>query len=299
MKWALVLSGGGSKGFVYIGMLRAFEALNVPEPDLVVGCSIGSVVGSMIALGKKNREIERIFAADFDAEDYLGSGKVVPLKIVNRFLSFSSVFSNLVTSNCMDDGQKFYALLQKITEGKSFSEAKIPFICNAVDLYTGEEVIIKEGELAKAVLASSAFPVAFPPVRMGNKLLVDGGIAHNTPVCFAREMGFDEVFAVTLDHFRPEAFPEKYPNALSIMARVLACVFKNQELKPKDYPSFWLDLSNKVSSADFSHADELIRIGYVKTMQMKNEIEDFFRDSVAGCEARKKIRAKIKDEFKV
>ncbi|MEL3908481.1 MAG: patatin-like phospholipase family protein [Treponemataceae bacterium] len=299
MKWALVLSGGGAKGFAYIGMLRAFEALNVPEPDLIIGCSIGAVLGSMLALGITNQEIERIFASDFDAEDYLGSGKVVPLKIVNRVLSFSSVFSNLLTSNCMDDGQKFYALLQKITEGKSFSETKIPFVCNAVDLYTGEEVFIKDGELAKAVLASSAFPVAFPPVRMGNKLLVDGGLAHNTPVCFAREMGFEEIFAVTLDHFRPESFPEKYPSALSIMARVIACVFKNKELQPEDYPSFWLDLSNTVSSADFSHANELIRIGYIQTMQMKNEIKDFFSDSLSAHKARKKIRAKIEKEFKV
>ena len=140
MKWALVLSGGGAKGFVYIGMLQAFRELHLPSPDLVVGCSIGAIAGSMIALGKSIEEIEAFFNEDFDAEDYLGGGYVLPIKSVNRVLSVGTMFSNLIAGNSMDDGKKVYHMLKKITSGKNFSVTKIPFVCNAVDLHSGCEV---------------------------------------------------------------------------------------------------------------------------------------------------------------
>ncbi|MEL3904958.1 MAG: patatin-like phospholipase family protein [Treponemataceae bacterium] len=299
MKWALVLSGGGAKGFVYLGMLRAFQELKVPQPDLVFGCSIGSIIGSMVALGKSPAEIETFFTDGFDAEDYLGSGNVVPLKPVNRILNISSVFSNLITGNSMDDGQKLYLLLKKLTEGKNFSDTTIPFMCNAVDLHSGNEIILHEGELAKAVLASSAYPVAFPPVRIGSALLVDGGIGHNTPVCLARESGFETVFAVTLDHFRETSFPEKYPSAVSVLSRAVNTIFKNQELQADDYPDFWLDLSTEVESYDFSHGTEQVRFGYLQTVKHKKDIEAFFSPETGSNVQREKLKEQIKQTYRI
>lgn len=96
MKWALVLSGGGAKGLTYIGMLKVFEELNIPKPSLIVGCSIGAVVGSMYALGKSADDIERFFTVDFDETDYLGSGNAINIKAINRILTAGSIVSNLV-----------------------------------------------------------------------------------------------------------------------------------------------------------------------------------------------------------
>ena len=299
MKWALVLSGGGAKGFVYIGMLQAFRELHLPSPDLVVGCSIGAIAGSMIALGKSIEEIEAFFNEDFDAEDYLGGGYVLPIKSVNRVLSVGTMFSNLIAGNSMDDGKKVYHMLKKITSGKNFSDTKIPFVCNAVNLHSGCEVTLYEGELAKAVLASASYPVAFPPVRIGNMLLVDGGIGHNTPVCIARKLGFDEVFAVTLDHFRQTSFPEKYSNPIALMNRAILTIFENRALQQDDYPSFWLDLSNEVHSADFSQGVQQIRFGYLETIKHKKDIQAFFADNAEGEAARKKMRAKIQQNYRL
>lgn len=73
MKWSLVLSGGGARGIAHIGVLKALEALQVPPPQCVVGCSMGAVVGALYALGMSVREMEAFFQRDFVISDYVNA----------------------------------------------------------------------------------------------------------------------------------------------------------------------------------------------------------------------------------
>lgn len=299
MKWALVLSGGGAKGLPYIGMFKVFEELNIPKPSLVVGCSIGAVIGSMYALGKTSDEMEQYFTGDFNPNDYLGAGNLFNLKLVNKVLQTGTALNNLLSGNSLDDGQKIYTFLRRLTDGKTFAQTKIPFVCNAFDLHSGMEVILKEGELAKSVLASSSYPLLLAPVRIKDKLLVDGGIAHNTPVSIAAELGFRNIVSVTLDSFSKTSFPHTYSDAASLLVRVFSCIGNTKSLRKNDYPSFWINLSNKIDSMDFSEALSKITVGYKLTLEQKENIKMYFTSGMSGSLFRKNIKENIKKTYTI
>ena len=299
MKWVLVLSGGGAKGLTYIGLIKLFEELNIPKPSLIVGCSIGAVIGAMYAIGKSSKDMEKVFDDDFDQNDYLGTGKVLNIKVIDKAISAGAVLSNLINSNALDDGQKIYALFRRITDNKNFNETDIPFVCNAVDLHSGDELILKEGELAKSMLASCSYPLILKPVRIKNRLLVDGGMGHNSPVWIAHKFGIKEIVSVSLSHFYKTKFPQNYTDIPSVFIRLMSCIFQKQELRKEDYPSFWIDLSNDIDSSDFYNSKDKINLGYTLALKQKDDICKFFAKGIEGSTFRKSIKSQMKGKYRV
>lgn len=299
MKWALVLSGGGAKGLAYIGLLKVFEELNIPKPSLIVGCSIGALIGGLYALGKTSDEIEKIFTINFDQKNYFGGGNALNVKVVDKVLDFGIAFSNIISGNSLDDGSKFYGFLKNITDKKGFDDVKIPFVCNALDLNHGREVILQKGELAKSIMASCAYPVLFSPVRIEEKFLVDGGMSNNTPVWIAKSFGFKNIVSVTLDHFRVLTFPYKYTDVAFIFIRLMACILENNGLRKIDYPSFWIDLSNDINSDDFSNTLSKIILGYKLSLKQKDYIKKYFSVGVESSIFRRKIKSYVKKVYRV
>ncbi len=201
-KIGLVLAGGGAKGAAHVGVLKVLEEMRIPI-DVVVGTSMGSIVGGLYASGMRPDDIERAIReidwvdvfedapdradrsfrrkADdalyvFKAKPGFGDGKIkLPLAVVQ--------------------GQKFDLQLNRLTQGVSavgdFDRLPIPFRAVAADLETGEQVVLKSGSLPRALRASMAVPGAFNPVEMDGRLLVDGGIANNIPISVARDLGAD------------------------------------------------------------------------------------------------------------
>ena len=207
-KIALVLSGGGAKGAAHIGVLKALEKYKVPV-DYIVGTSVGSIVGAMYSVGYTPEEIENI-VLNLDFMDLFSntedrtlkdiSDKIVyaerPIKITidkNNEIHFPKGFV---------DGEYLYLEFKKIFDRagrvENFNELPIPYRAVTTDLNTGKEVIVSEGDLAKAALMSMAIPSVIVPVEHKNNYYVDGGVIDNFPIIEALKEKADIISAVDI-----------------------------------------------------------------------------------------------------
>ena len=204
-KIGLVLSGGGAKGFAHIGVLKVLEEAGV-KVDYIAGTSMGAVIGGLYASGYSATQIDSIFYnTDFDEllQDYIPrSSKSFYEKRNDQMYALTLPFDKLKIGVpiALSKGMYNYNLLSKLTHKvrhiRDFNKLTIPFLCIATDIEKGEQVILKEGYLAQAMLASSAFPSLFSPVEIDGKLLIDGGVVNNYPVEEIRKMGADFVIGV-------------------------------------------------------------------------------------------------------
>ena len=169
-KVALVLGGGGAKGASAVGVLKYVEQSGVPI-DMVVGTSIGSIVGGLYAMGQTSEQLDSLFR--------------------------TRGWADLFTGSLM--GDSIVRTLRDLTGREmTFESLQIPFRCVAVDMNKMKEVVLSEGDLAQAMRASMAIPLVFKPVKMDGMRLIDGGVLNNLPVDVARDMGADYVIAVDL-----------------------------------------------------------------------------------------------------
>jgi NTE family protein len=191
-KLGLALGSGAARGMAHIGVLRALEEEGL-KPDIVVGTSIGALVGGMYAAGK--------------LEDFTEIALGLNWKETARYLAeVSFPRSGLL------EGSKITELLTEIVGKKKLEDLPILFRSVTTNILSGEEVVIQEGELVKAIRASIAVPGVFTPARYGEAFLVDGGMVNPVPVNICRNLGAQRVIAVDLNHGRMEnSFPENSP----------------------------------------------------------------------------------------
>jgi len=205
LKIGLVLSGGGAKGFAHIGVLKALEKAGI-KIDYIGGTSMGAVVGGLYASGYNASQIDSIFYnTNFDEllQDYIPrSSKSFYEKRNDEMYALSLPFNKLKIGIpiSLSKGMYNYNLLSKLTHKvrsiTDFNKLPIPFLCVATDIEKGEPVVLKNGYLAQAMLASSAFPSLFSPVEIDGKLLIDGGVVNNYPAEEVRKMGADIIIGV-------------------------------------------------------------------------------------------------------
>jgi NTE family protein len=178
---ALVLSGGGARGFAHIGVMQALEARGI-HVDAIAGTSMGAILGAMSAAG---HDADAIYAI----ADGLGWRDVLDLSFGAGLLK----------------GDKLRRFLQDRIPA-TFDALDVPLAVTTTDMETGEEVILREGDLVEAVRASSSFPGAFEPVVVGGRTLADGGIVNNLPVAAAALFEADYVIASDATPPRRSAF---------------------------------------------------------------------------------------------
>lgn len=176
---ALVLGGGAARGWAHIGVIHELAEMGI-EPDLVVGTSVGSIVGGAYASGNLGQFEEWI----------AGLGRVDIIRLLDAKM----------TGGGFLQGNSLMAAIKKRIGDPKIEDLKIPFACVATELGTGREVWLREGSLLDACRASIALPGMFAPSRLKeDKLLVDGGLVNPVPVSLARAMGGDVVIAVNLN----------------------------------------------------------------------------------------------------
>jgi NTE family protein len=205
----LVLSGGGARGVAHIGVLRVLEELRI-APDMVIGTSMGSIIGGLYAAGWSTDEMQElvestdwttVFTDRIDREDRSFRRKQDdrPVMIQGR-LHFKGL--KPVLPSGVIDGQRLELILRTVEAlspaTADFDELPISFRAVAADIATGEAVVIGSGSLAMAMRASMSVPGAVPPVVIDGRSLVDGGIAANLPVGIARELGARSIIAVDI-----------------------------------------------------------------------------------------------------
>jgi len=207
MKKALVLGGGGARGLAHLGVLRILEKEGF-RPDLIVGCSIGAIIGGMYAQTPDIQKVEKRVYEFFESEAYqnLNINRVQRglasengddlLHHVARNL-MRTVFVNMVANrqSILDKEEVDEAINFLIREG-NIRDTRIPFACNAVDLVTGKSILFKEGDMRQAIRASSSIPGYVMPVQQNSEYLVDGAVADALPTDYARKLGADFIISV-------------------------------------------------------------------------------------------------------
>jgi NTE family protein len=173
----LALGSGSARGLAHIGVLKVFERESLPI-HLIAGTSIGALIGGAYAIGMTAREIEAVALAT-------NIWRLVSLVDIAR------------PTTALVNGRKVERFIRQFAGGKTFADTKVPFACVAVDVANGQEVVLREGDLAGAIRASISTPVIFAPVERDGQLLVDGAVLNSVPVDVARQMGADVVVAVT------------------------------------------------------------------------------------------------------
>jgi NTE family protein len=171
---AFVLAGGGSLGAVEVGMLEALVEAGV-QPDLIVSCSAGAVNGAFFA-GRPDAGGVRALRAVWEG---LRARDVFPFSPLGSLLGALSLRDHLV------DSGPLARLMKRHLAYRELEAARVPVHVVATDVLTGREVVLSRGPAVPAVLASAAIPGVFPPVRIGDAHLFDGGIASNTPIAAA------------------------------------------------------------------------------------------------------------------
>lgn len=203
---ALVLSGGGARGLAHIAVIEAVERHGIPI-DMVVGTSMGALIGSLYASGYSPREI-RAIAENPQYSTMFAKSTVSPsYEIAQAFQpTHSNVFSlgfdkeGFGTSPGLLGDQAVMEMLSstfsKLPDYLDFDELEIPFRCVGANVVTGEKIVYESGSLITAVRSSISIPIIFAPYPQGDgTYAVDGGVVDNLPIELAKSLGYDIIIA--------------------------------------------------------------------------------------------------------
>lgn len=268
----LALSGGGARGIAQIGVLKAFDEAGL-DVTCIAGTSMGSVIGGLYASGFSARDIEQIvqrvdFTALFSDSPQRRSLLWTQRAERDRYL-LSIRFDGVkpFIPRALTAGQRLTTLLTDLTIradyncGGNFDLLPIPFRAVATDIGIGKEVILRDGSLADAMRASMAFPLAFTPVELDGRHLLDGGIVNPLPVYVCRTMGADYVIAVnTVSTLLPA---DRVNNPIDIANQVTAIMSQDaliEQLREADY--IITPRMDDFETFDFRMHDTLVTVGY-------------------------------------
>ncbi len=284
-KIALVLSGGGAKGFAHIGVLKVLEKEGIPI-DLIVGTSMGSLVGGIYSLGYTALELETLVKS-LNWETTLSDDVSRAFLSKNdQMLKQRYIFSLPINGNKKVSlpqgfikGQNviniFCGLAGNVPVDADFSKFPIPFACVAIDLETGKEVVLKNGFLPTAMFSSMAIPIAFQSSDYKGQLLADGGIVNNFPADVAKQMGADIIIGVDI---RNDFFDRENLQSLDNVVNQMIGFF---DLTKKSINNSLCDLIIRPDITGYSMtsftneaADSLIIRGEKSTLKVMSQIHD-------------------------
>jgi NTE family protein len=179
MKIGLALGGGGARGLAHLGVLKVLKRENI-KIDYICGVSMGAFMGSYYALGLDLEALEKEVV------------KTTKRKAVKELLDLNGFKVSILK------GKKTDKYIRKYLNNYKFSDTKIPLNIVATDLANGDEILLKKGDISEAVLASLSVPGIFPPVKIDDRYLIDGGVVNCTPVDVVEKMGADFIIGVDL-----------------------------------------------------------------------------------------------------
>jgi NTE family protein len=284
-KIGLVLSGGGARGGAHVGVLKAIEEYGIPV-DYIAGTSMGAIIGALYASGYSADEIEKILIeTDWNTalkdnparkdqtmrKKQLEAEFLIPLRVG---FNHGEIQLPLGAINGQHLDQIFQTLFLPVVGINNFDNLPIPFRAVATDLVTGEAVVLSRGSLSDSVRASMSVPAVFTPVRIGKKLLVDGGMSNNLPVDIVREMGADIVIAVDIS--TPLLSEEQLTSVLSVTEQLTSFLTRRNAdaqiatLGPDDI--LVVPELGDFSSADFEGAAGIVPLGYEASILHRDKL---------------------------
>jgi len=223
-KWALVLMGGGSRGLAHIGILNVLQK-NGLTPDIIVGTSMGAVIGGLFASGIPPTKLKEI-ANDFNLNNFIERPNLPFIKKKSQinildFLMLESYKSRLLKKLGLNREDKMEAYLRNLIGEVCIEELPVKFACNAVDLISGREIIFENGKLYKALRATMSLPILFEPTKIDDMLLLDGGVLNNAPVGIARNLDAHKVILVDVHKGIKEIPTDEIKNTFQLLHRMV------------------------------------------------------------------------------
>jgi len=285
-KVAVVLAGGGAKGAAHIGVLKALEELRVPV-DVITGTSMGSYVGGLYATGMSADEIESfIETVDWNSgyRDRVDRSqrKVQDKEYEDRYQLTTDLglrWGEVRASRGIVQGQGMLKLLRETTGNlppfASFDDLAIPYRSVATDIIELKPVVIGEGYLVDAMMASMSVPGALPPYQLNGKMLVDGGVTNNMPVDVAHDLGADVVIAVDIGtEYKDE---EDFTTFLTVADQLSNYLVRSttarqaELLTDKDF--FLRPDVGDMETTEFDRMPEAFEKGYQAVMARKEQLQ--------------------------
>ncbi|MCW5652912.1 patatin-like phospholipase family protein [Hydrogenophaga sp.] len=277
----LVLSGGGARGFAHVGVLKALEAARVPV-DLIVGTSMGAIIGGLYASGMTADDLEReILGVEWgNLFDRREPRQMLSQRRKEEDFELSPVLTlgfrdgEFILPSGAISTRSLEMLLRRYTLSTrhlaSFDGLPTPFRAVATDMETGKAVVLDHGDLAAALRASMSVPGVFAPLEVDGQLLGDGGLVNNLPVDVARRMGAEVIIAVNIG--TPLAGRETLGTVFGVTMQMVNILTEQNvqasiaTLTPRDL--LLQPPLGQLTSADFGRSRELVQIGndYARTV---------------------------------
>ncbi|PKN04894.1 MAG: Patatin [Deltaproteobacteria bacterium HGW-Deltaproteobacteria-9] len=241
-KVAVVLGAGASRGFAHIGVLKILESHRIPI-HMVIGTSVGSLVGSLYAYGYNPYDLQKIALA----------------------ISKEDVIDYTIPDNGFIKGEKLENFVNRKVKNTTIDKFRIPFYAVATNIQTGQEMVFGRGSAGRAVRASCAIPGIVNPVMIGDKVYMDGAVVSPVAVDAARRFGADVVIAVdisaALSSSAPRGTMETIMRSIDMMNNKMAVIqLKNADvvIRPR---------VENIGSSDFTKRHEAIMEGEKATAE--------------------------------
>jgi len=283
----LVLGGGGVRGLAHLGVLQVLEREGIPI-DYLVGTSAGSIVGAAYAIDPNAQRITRRALEYFGGDEFAKSSfsTLIPgskdphpglVQNVINGVRKGIAYSNLLRKSSVLPGEKMSEMISSLLPDLEFTDTKIPFAVPALDLKTGEDVLITRRSIRQAVIAGCSVPGFFPPVKYNDRLLTDSGIVCPVPVSAARKEFKPDVL-IAVDILNRIEKEEDFPHGLDVLLRseTIACSRLNEQeilkadvvIRPEVGQIYW---------SDFSELDSLVDEGAAAAQSQVDEIRRIIR----------------------
>lgn len=264
----LVLGGGAAKGYAHIGVIKYLEELNI-KPDIIVGASMGSLVGGFYAKGYNADEMAKI-----------------ALKIDKK--KKKELFNIHIAKSGFIDGKNIVKFLKPYLGDISIEELSIKYAAVATDIEENNEIVIDRGDLIQAIRASISIPVVFFPHKYQGRILIDGGFINPVPVDITKNLGANKIIAVNvLPRFTYAQYPiskkqesgKKY-NIKQVFIKTFDLISSRliyYELE-KLNEGVWIDIDTQgIGMSQFEKAKEAIERGYTQAKKYRASLQKLLK----------------------
>lgn len=267
--------GGGARGLAHIGILDIFQKEGL-SPDVIVGTSMGAIVGGLFAFGFSPMKLKEIMK-DLNLDQFIDRPNLPflpkrPHSVIEFFLldAYRTRLQKKIGHDKEDELEEHF----KATVGEvCIEDLPIRFACNAVDLISGKEVVFEKGELYKALRATMSLPVVFEPVRMDDMLLVDGGVLNNVPVETAKKLGAEKTVLVDIHRPLKEVSTQEINSTFQLIQRMVETMAANTTIEKIKDADCVIRVDLDVDIFDFSSPEELIEEGERAASENLDEVK--------------------------